>query len=494
VIPWISDGKQIQMGLRLGGVGIWRWQIGKEDLYWTDNLENVHRMTPGSFDGTLSSFRRDLHPGDAERVWQAITQSVETGEPYSVVYRLAGSSDDQPLWIEARGGVIQGDDGELCLTGVCYDVTDRIKSELELARRLKQQEGVQKLSSYALGAPSLNDVLDRTVETAARIFSVPLTKVLQFVDSADHLQLVAGFGWHSGLVGTAEVGTDHDSQAGFTLMSASPVIVGDLSTETRFTGPNLLREHGVRSGMSVVIPGSSERPFGVIGVHTRDLRKFDEHDVDALISLANIVAQSARQHEAAKHQRLILREMAHRSGNLLQVVASLASQTFRTHADPNVALRSFTSRLDSLSRANHLITRGGWGPTRLRSLVDEVLAAHTDRFRIQGRDVRLPAELAFDLALVLYELATNSQNYGSLSTTGGTIDLRWLIEKSSGGRNFQLDWSDSQVVPRHARGTGFGSKLKRALVEKKWGGTMSVTSEGPYRFSCQIPLPDEVQA
>jgi hypothetical protein len=67
VIPWISDGEQIQMGLRLGGAGIWRWQIGKKDLYWTDNLEDVHRMTPGSFDGTLSSFRRDLHPGDAER-------------------------------------------------------------------------------------------------------------------------------------------------------------------------------------------------------------------------------------------------------------------------------------------------------------------------------------------------------------------------------------------------------------------------------------------
>jgi len=447
-------------------------------------------MRVGSFDGTLAGFRRDLHPEDAERVWQAISQSIKTGEPYHVIYRSAGSSVDQELWIEARGGVIRGDDGEHYLTGACLDVTNRVNDEIELSRRLHQQEGIQQLSSYALGPGSFASVLNRTVQTAARLFDVPLAKVLQFVDSADQLKLVAGTGWKPGLVGTAVVGIDCDSQAGFTLMSSSPVIVEDLRTETRFSGPTLLREHGVRSGMSVVIPGSSERPFGVLGVHATDLRKFDKHDLDALISLANIVAQSARQHEAVEYQQLILREMAHRTGNLLQIVGSLASQTFRIHADPHVALRSFTSRLESLSRANQFITRGGWAPTRLISLVDEVLGALKDRVRTQGRDIRLPAELAFDLSLLLHELATNSLKYGGLSTTDGMIDLRWRIEKSSEGSNFLLEWSDSQTVSTQARGTGFGSKLKRALVETKWRGTMVVTSEGPYRFSCQIPLPE----
>lgn len=486
---WVTDPQQLLPGLRHGGVGVWRWRIGSEELGWTENLEHVHRLAPGSFDGTLSSFVNDLHPDDAERVWQAVSRSIETGAPYSVVYRSASGSETAPLWIEAKGGIEYGGDGERYLTGVCLDVTVRVNNEQELARRLKQQEGIQQLSSFALGAVTFPEVLRRTVETASHIFDVPLTKVLQFVDSADQLQLVAGVGWQPGLVGAAAVGVELESQAGFTLVSPDPVVVRDLETETRFSGPPLLREHGVRSGMSTVIMGSSDRPFGVLGIHTPEVRSFDGHDVNALVSIANIVAQSARQHEASLQQRLILREMAHRSGNLLQVVSSLASQTFRIHADPQVALRSFVSRLHSLSRANQLITSGGWGPTRFLSLVDEVLGPYRDRINLQGRDVRLPSELAFDMGLILHELATNSLKHGSLSTAGGAIKLGWRVEKSSELSSFALQWSDSQQGTTQAHGTGFGSKLKRALIEQKWRGSMTVSTEGPYSFSCSVPLP-----
>ena len=487
---WLTDPQKLKLGLRMGAVGVWSWRIGTEDLEWTENLPDVHGIKPTSFDGTLSTFRRDLHSEDAERVWQAISHSIETGAPYTVVYRSAGASNTKLLWIEASGGVVQRDDGERHLTGVCLDVTARIQSQNELSRRMRQHEAIQLLSSYALGPVSFSDVLQSAVEAAAQVFDAPMTKVLQFVDNADQLLLVAGVGWSSGLVGSATVGTDQDSQAGFTLTSSGPVTVRDLTTETRFSGPPLLIQHGVRSGMSVTIRGSSDRPFGVLGVHARDLRNFDKNDVDAMVSIANIVAQSARQHEAQEQQRLILREMAHRSGNLLQVVASLASQTFRADTDPQSALLSFKKRLVSLSRANHVITRGGWGSTRLLSLFDEVLETYRDHLQLHGRDILLPADLAFDLALVLHELATNSLKYGSLSTQLGKVRLSWRIEKTNGANCFILEWSDDEKVATQAQGTGFGAILKRALIEEKWRGAMSVTTEGPYRFSCSIPLPD----
>jgi hypothetical protein len=39
-----------------------------------------------------------------------------------------------------------------------------------------------------------------------------------------------------------------ESQAGYTLLSEKPVVVEDLSLETRFSGPQLLVDHGVTSG------------------------------------------------------------------------------------------------------------------------------------------------------------------------------------------------------------------------------------------------------
>ncbi|MEZ4270830.1 MAG: hypothetical protein R3C68_05180 [Myxococcota bacterium] len=56
-------------------------------------------------------------------------------------------------------------------------------------------------------------------------------------------------------MGHGHVSSGFDSQAGFTLEAEGPVIVTDLSKETRFSGSQLLFEHGVVSGMSCTIPG-----------------------------------------------------------------------------------------------------------------------------------------------------------------------------------------------------------------------------------------------
>ena len=44
------------------------------------------------------------------------------------------------------------------------------------------------------------------------------------------------------VVEAAQVGADEESQAGYTLVSGGPVIVADLRTEARFSGPDLALE------------------------------------------------------------------------------------------------------------------------------------------------------------------------------------------------------------------------------------------------------------
>jgi GAF domain-containing protein len=70
----------------------------------------------------------------------------------------------------------------------------------------------------------------------------------------------------------------------------------DLGAEMRFTPPPLLREHGVVSGMTVVIAGR-ERPFGVLGAHTQSLRTFSEDDVNFLQAVANVLAMAIERKE-----------------------------------------------------------------------------------------------------------------------------------------------------------------------------------------------------
>lgn len=352
-------------------------------------------------------------------------------------------------------------------------------------------------AAWAGEDPPFNDLMNEAVTLAAREFDAPLTKILRFEDSADSLKLAAGIGWRDGLVGQAAVGIDRDSQAGFTLMHDDPILVDDLQTETRFHGPPLLHEHGVRSGMSVIIPGPDRRAFGVFGVHRREPRAFLPADVDLLRLLADQVGSAGRRADESARMRLLTREMAHRAGNLLQIVNAVAAQSFRDAGDPQGRPNEvFAGRLAALSRSNQVVSSTGWRPARLQLLAEEALAPFSDRIVMEGRDVVLPSALCFDLGLVLYELATNSVKYGVLGAQASApVRLSWEVSVQGDGRRLDLIWRDPVSRPAPgAPSTGFGTRLIESTVQSKWRGTLKRAEGSEYELEIRIPLPERAGA
>ena len=78
----------------------------------------------------------------------------------------------------------------------------------------------------------------------------------------------AGVGWEPGIVGSAIVGADMASPAGYALQTGKPVISNQLENEERFRTPELLRRHGIRRAMNVILQGDG-KPFGVLEVDSR---------------------------------------------------------------------------------------------------------------------------------------------------------------------------------------------------------------------------------
>src|ERR1700757_4798843 len=74
-----------------------------------------------------------------------------------------------------------------------------------------------------------------------------------------------GNGWGEGVVGTASVGADLESPAGYALHTGKPVISNHLENEQRFRTPELLLEHGIHRAMNVILQGDGV-PFGVLEV------------------------------------------------------------------------------------------------------------------------------------------------------------------------------------------------------------------------------------
>ncbi|WP_224269203.1 ATP-binding protein [Haloprofundus salinisoli] len=162
--------------------------------------------------------------------------------------------------------------------------------ETKLRQRVRQQEAVAELGQQALVTDDLDQLMHDASVAVAETLESDYCKVLELLPG-DEVFLRQGVGWQDGLVGNATVPTDRDSQAGYTLLSEEPVIVDDLRTEERFSGPDLLVDHDVVSGISVII-GSFGDPWGILGTHTTAKRTFTEHDVNFVQNVANILAST----------------------------------------------------------------------------------------------------------------------------------------------------------------------------------------------------------
>jgi PAS domain S-box-containing protein len=183
------------------------------------------------------------------------------------------------------------------------------RTERELANRVEQQAVVTRLGRLALTGAEPQELFHQAVVMVASTLGVEYCKILELLPDGGALKLVAGVGWKEGLVGHATVSTGHDSQAGFTLLMKKPVIVEDFGKETRFSAPPLLRDHGVISGISVII-GDHHHPFGVMGAHTIRRRAFARDDVNFLQSIANVLAEAIQRKRAEEELRLHAARMA----------------------------------------------------------------------------------------------------------------------------------------------------------------------------------------
>jgi two-component system, chemotaxis family, CheB/CheR fusion protein len=172
------------------------------------------------------------------------------------------------------------------------DITQLRKVEDQVLRFSQQQKVMAAFAQLALQERDVLKVMNECVRLLSRTLPIEMAKVLELLPGEQSLLLRAGVGWKEGLVGQAVVSADLNSQAGYTLISDKPVIVKDLSRESRFSGPSLLIDHQVVSGMSCIIRDQEGKPHGVLGVHTASCREFREKEVEFLQTMANILASA----------------------------------------------------------------------------------------------------------------------------------------------------------------------------------------------------------
>ena len=280
------------------------------DWYWEQDAElRFSSISDSYFDKSgmaleelLGKQRWDLSGAvPPEGSWDAHRAVLEARQPFRDFEFKRVTEDGTTNYQSISGEPVFDADGRFTgYRGTGRDLTARRRAEQELRARVEGDRALSDLGLIGLREQDAAVLLQSMVEIVARTLGTDLAAAGELQPGDTALKLVAGVGWEPGLVGKATVGADLESQAGYAIHQYqkakqsgneqfAPVIVADMSSERRFRVPAVMRENGVVSGMSVVIPGA-ERPWGVLGVHSRTPRRFEPREAEFLQAAANMLS------------------------------------------------------------------------------------------------------------------------------------------------------------------------------------------------------------
>lgn len=193
------------------------------------------------------------------------------------------------------------------------------------------------------------------------------------------------------------------------------------------------------------------------------------------------------------HTNLIMRELSHRSKNLLALVQAIARQSARASTNFAEFQPRFIERLQSLAMSHDLLVKTDWTSVPIRDLISVQMRTFIDkpdqRLKLTGDHLMLKPEAAQNLGMVFHELGSNAVKHGSLSTPNGVVHVEWRVDNATPPM-LTLRWKESGgpavSVPTSR---GFGTVIIEKLIPQSLSGEarMSWDADG-FSWTLQAPI------
>ena len=337
-------------------------------------------------------------------------------------------------WILARGRIERRDERTTQILGLCVDITERKEAEEEVRRSKALLFGI-----ISIAADAIISVDDQQ-------------RIVIFNEGAE---------WAFGY-GREEV-------------IGQPLAIL-LPGRFRRAHARHMEEFGALENVARLVGERGE----IVALHK------DGHEFAAEASISSLKVDGKRiltivlrditeRKRSEEKIQLLLREVNHRTKNILSVVQAVARQTAAS-SGPEDFVQHFLERLRALAASQDLLVRSQWQSVGIEALVrtqlDHFKGLLGGRIKLDGPPLGLTASAAQTLGMALHELATNAGKYGALSNNTGHVEIAWRLEP--GGR-FALSWTERGGPPVLAPArAGFGSTVIKIVPKADLNAAVSL--------------------
>ena len=132
-----AEGQKLRLAQEVARIGTYEWDIQTDVMRWTPEMEALYGLQPGGFGKTYAEWVTLVHPEDRPEAEEAMRNAIQQGV-FETEFRAVWPNGTL-RWLAARGVVFKNGDGKpRRLVGVNIDITERRKTEEALRRSLQQ--------------------------------------------------------------------------------------------------------------------------------------------------------------------------------------------------------------------------------------------------------------------------------------------------------------------------------------------------------------------
>jgi PAS domain S-box-containing protein len=219
-------------------------------------------------------------------------------------------------------------------------------------------------------------------------------------------------------------------------------------------------------------------------------------DSGDIIGTIGVSTDITERESRVRHVEFIMRELSHRSKNLLSVIIAIARQSAKQSISLEDYAARFEERLSALARLHDLLVQEEWRGASLQAVAHSQIAPFAgSRVTVEGADVKLRPDVAQTMCMVFHELATNASKYGALSNEQGSVAVTWGLTDAGEKRLF-IQWQERNgppVVTPQRRGFGTIVVERMSLQVKDASACLKYNSSGVIWY-LEAPYDSFVQA